>query len=1125
MKNDPRTRHISMPRSLKFNLKMKLTSLLILVSVFSIQANSYSQKARLSCNLEDVKITRVFEKIESETKFKFLYNHREIDVDQTVSVKVENETLAKILSDLFTGTNIRYVIRRKQIILKATALPAKKLTSKPDEVKDDQPEQLVISGLVADRDGVPLLGASVLEKGTSNGTQTNFDGNFELEVSDPNATLVFSYIGFATQEIELSNRTIINVVMEESASTLNEVVIIGYGSQKEALLTGSVGTVSSEEVTQVAVPNSAAVLQGRVPGVRVEANGGAPGAGVNVVIRGTGSFGNDQPLYVVDGNIVESMSFVNPNDIASVSVLKDASSAAIYGSRASNGVVIITTKKGSVGDVRINIESSVGYQTPTSYLDLLNAREYADWHNMARDNDGDPRAVPNDTGFDPSIDTDWQDLQLNPGLFQNYNINVSGGSENARFYVSGQLLDSEGIVVDSDFKRYNFSVNTSFTKGIFSMDQTLILSRGENNINNFFQREGEVPPTIPVFDENNEGGFAGLDPNLHGLARGINWYGRALLNENVETTDRIVASVQPKFQLTKNLSFKSNLGLEYFVFHDFEFEPTFFQSTSQEANNVIATLNESYQRSMSLLMENTMEYTNNFGKHGLTVLGGITTQNIKARSVGGIGTGFVFNEFRVLDAADDNTSQVTGNLQVNALTSFLGRIDYDYDGKYILSATIRHDGSSRFNVENRWATFPSASLGWRISKENFFPDDGVVSNLKLRGSYGLLGSQNTGNFATQSVLNVSNFYNVGSTVQGGQIVNQLANPDLKWETTTIQNYGFDAELLDGKINFSAEYYKKRSEDILVAVPIPLSGGVGGTVDNNAATIDNQGFEFGATYRHFSKNDGLNFNATLNFNTVKNEVVALGDGVNPITGGGYTQGGFQATRTDVGQPVASFYGLITEGVYQTQAEIDADGATAAVLGDMNFVDLDGDGDIDDDDQTYLGSYIPDFEYSLALNMDYKNWDFSLFLQGVQGNEIWNGKRYHQVLDGTRGLKRREALDAWTPQNTNTIVPRATIRDLNLNKRPSDYLVEDGSYLRLKNIQLGYTLPTDMVNKFYMNSLRLYVSGQNVLTFTDYQGYDPEIGRPLDGDGQLGDSGVNRRTYPMNKNILFGVQIGF
>ncbi|MEO9894150.1 TonB-dependent receptor [Aurantibacter sp.] len=984
--------------------------------------------------------------------------------------------------------------------------------------------QQQISGTVLDDTGVPLPGVNVIVQGTTRGTQTDFDGNYAIN-ADTGDVLMFSYIGMKSQSITVANETTINIDMVVDAASLEEVVVIGYGTQKEALLTGSVGIIKSDEVKKVTYANSAGVLQGRVPGVKVEANGGAPGAGVNVVIRGTGSFGNDQPLYVVDGNIVESMSFINPNDIESISVLKDASSAAIYGSRASNGVVLITTKKGTIGDVKINFETKIGYQSPTKYLDLLNAREYADWHNMARDNDGDARAIPNDTGFDPSIDTDWQDLSLNPAMYKEYNLNVSGGSENARFYVSGQVLDQDGVVVDSDFKRYNVTANTSFKKGIFSLSQSLLLSRSEQNENNFFNREGAVPPTIPVYDENNEGGFAGLDPNLHGLARGINWYGRAILHDNLITTDRLVGSVQPQLQLTKNLKYKMNLGIDYSLTHNYAFQPTFFQSTSQEASETIARLTENYIRSLSSLMENTIEYSNTFGKHGVTLLGGYTTQSVTARSAGGIGTNFIFNEFRVLDAADDNTDNTTGNLQEYALTSYLGRLDYDYDGKYIVSATIRRDGSSRFKEDNRWGVFPSGSLGWRISKENFFPQDGFVSNLKLRGSYGLLGSQNVGNYVTSSALNTSNFYNLGGTVYGGSIVTQLANPDLKWETTTIQNYGFDAEFLDGKVSFSAEYFSKRSEDILVSVPIPLSGGTGTSLPSNAATIDNKGFEFGGTYRHFSVEDGVNFDVTLNFNTLDNEVIALGDGVNAITGGGYTQGGYQATRTDVGEPVASFYGLLTEGVYQTQAEIDADGRANAVLGDMNFVDLDGNGVINDDDQTYLGSAIPDFEYSLALNMDYKNFDLSLFIQGVQGNELWNGKRYHYVLDGTRGIKSTEALNAWTPTNTNTTVPRATIRDLALNKRPSDYLVEDGSYLRLKTFQLGYTLPSDFTEQFFVSNLRFYVTGQNLLTFTDYKGYDPELGRPLDGDGSLFDGGVDRRAYPNNKNILFGVQVGF
>ena len=876
----------------KKNREMKLSFLLFVFALLNLQANdAYSQNKKISLKVDNKPIEQVLEQIELDSRFIFFYKTDEIDVSRKISVNVVKTPIKDLLGIIFNDGSVRYTVLKNQIVLKKSSFDGLPLQK---EIKEESEEFLVqqtITGLVVDENNQPLPGANVLEKGTTRGTQADFDGNFTINITDENAILVVSYIGFKTREITVGNQTELTIIMEASTAGLEEVVVIGYGTQKEALLTGSVGIVSSKEIKKVSYANSTGVLQGRVPGVKVETNGGAPGAGINVEIRGTGSFGNDQPLYVVDGNIIGSMSFINPNDIESISVLKDASAAAIYGSRAANGVVLITTKKGSIGDVQINFETKIGFQNPTSYLDFMNAREYADFHNMAKDNDGDARAIPNDTGFDPSIDTDWQDLSLNSALYQEYNLNVSGGNENAQFYISSQYLDQEGIVVDSGFKRYNLTANANFNKGIFSMSQSLLLSRAESNPNNFFIREGAAPPTIPVYDENNEGGFAGVDPNLHGVARGINWYGRAILHDNLITTDRLVASLQPKLQLSKNLIYQLNLGLDYSVGHNYAFQPTFFQSTSQEASESIASLNESYVRSVSSLIENTLQYSNNFGKHGVTLLLGYTQQSIRARSAGGVGTNFIFNDFRVLDAADDNTDNTTGNLQENSLTSYLGRINYDYSGKYILSATIRRDGSSRFTEVNRWGVFPSASVGWRISKEDFFPQDGFVSNLKFRGSYGMLGSQNIGNYQTSSVLNTSNFYNLGGAIYGGSIVTNLANPNLKWETTKILNYGLDAELLDGRISFSVEYYKKRSEDILVNVPIPIHGGLGRFLTSNAATIDNKGFEFGGTYRHIAENDGLNFDVTLNFNTLKNEVIALGDGVNALSGGSYTQGGF------------------------------------------------------------------------------------------------------------------------------------------------------------------------------------------------------------------------------------------
>jgi len=984
-----------------------------------------------------------------------------------------------------------------------------------------------VSGQVTDPDGIPLIGVTILIKGTATGTTSDVDGNFSMDLPDGDQVLLFSYTGYEPLEIAVNGRSSLNIIMAESISQLDEVVVVGYGTQRRADITGAISSVSKEDLTNTSYASTGALLQGKISGVRVETNGGEPGSSVNIVIRGTGTFGNDQPLYVVDGNIVESMNFLNPNDIESVEVLKDAAAAAIYGNRAANGVVLITTKKGQAGDIQINFDVKWGAQNPTNTFDFLNAREYADYRNAANDNDGDPRAVPNDTGFDPSIDTDWQDLSLNTALYQDYNLSVSGGGKNSTFYISGQYLDQEGIVVDSDFKRYNLRANSTFSKGIFSMEENLAFSREENNPNTFFGRERGEIPTIPVYNENNIGGFAGIDPVLHGVARGINWYGRAILEENKFTTDRLVGNITPQLRLLPGLTYKLNLSLDYSVQHNYAFQPVFFLSTSQEASNDIARLNEGYTRFVGVLMENTLNYSQSFGDHNLDLLAGYTSQKGEARSVSGTGTNFSTNEQRVLSAAIDNTD-VSGQLQKNTLLSVLGRINYNFKGKYLLSATIRRDGSSRFAEENRWGTFPSISLGWRISDEAFFPES-FITNLKIRGSYGELGSQNIGNFDIVSGINIDNGYNyagVNSGTSSGSIVRQLANRNLIWETTKSTNIGIDAGFLDDKITLTLEYFKKRAEDILTNLPIPLHGGVGSSLRSNAATIDNQGFELAATYRGGSSLSDFSYSIGLNLTTLKNEVIALGEGVNPISGGGFSQSGVVATRTDVGHPVAAFYGLVVEGLYQNEAEIIADGRTDAVLGDFNYLDLDQDGDIDDDDRTFLGDAIPDLTYGFNFNAAYKSFDLGIFIQGVSGIDIWNGKRLQFILDGSGGNKISAVQDAWTPQNTDTDIPRLTVRDQANNRRSSSFYVEDGSYLRLKSLQIGYTLPTNIVEEISISRARIYISGQNVFTLTNYTGYDPEIGRGgIFENTSIFNGGVDRNTYPQAKTWFAGIQVTF
>ncbi len=970
-----------------------------------------------------------------------------------------------------------------------------------------------ITGKVTGPDNAPLEGVTVQEKGSSHSTITSTDGTFSFDVSNIVKTLVFSYTGMVSQEENISGKTDFQVQLKSNTATLSDVVVIGYGTARKRDITGAVASVKGEDLKNNTNADASALLQGKAAGVVVQNSGGAPGQAPAVVIRGSGTFGNDQPLYIIDGMIASSMAFVNPNDIVSIDVLKDASAAAIYGSRAANGVVLVTTKSGTNGDIKINFSAKYGSQSPTHRLKFLNARQYADWNNQAHDNDGTPRGPLNDSLFNPNINTDWQALSLGTAPLSDYNLSIAGGGQYSKFFISGEYFDQKGIVVDSWFKRYALRANSSFTKGKFRLTEALSLSRSVNNPNTYFGRERAELPIMPVFDSTKLGGFAGLDPAAAGVNRIINWYGRALLDDNRLTTDQVLGNVGLEYDIIKGLKYKLNVGIDYSVFHAYDYSARFFMSTSQEASQDQSILNESFTRSLTTLVEHTLNYSKTLGGHQVELLAGYTSQTGNARSVGANANTYPSDLLRVVNAASNRLA--SGSLQEFALQSVFGRVSYNYQSKYLLTGTLRRDGSSKFRYPtNTYGNYPSFSVGWRPSEESFFPKNGIISDLKIRGSYGTLGSQNIANYITTSTLNINAGYYFAGGVQNGVALTNFANPDIKWESSRTTDIGADISLLKNKILITADYFDRRSYDILASIPIPIYGGAGSNLTKNAASVSNKGFELSATYNHQpTSKDGFKYSVTGIFTTIKNNVISLGDGVSPIIGGGFTQESLTATRTDVGHPIGSFWGYQVLGIYQTADEVSKDGRTDARPGDFKFSKT----------PTWLGSPFPKFDYGLTFNASYNSFDVNLFFQGVAGNKIWDAKRAWQYTFDYGSGKVTDVLRAWTPQNINTDIARASFIDPANNKRSSSFYVEDGSYLRLKDINIGYNLSSSLITKLKITSARFYISGQNLLTFTKYKGYDPEVGRSnLTG---LFSVGVDVSAYPQAKLISAGIDLSF
>jgi len=980
--------------------------------------------------------------------------------------------------------------------------------------------QQTITGTVTEPNG-PLPGANITVKGTNSGTTTDFDGKYTLNNVAEDAILVFSYIGFVVQEVPVDGRTVIDVTMQEDAASLDEIVIVGYGSESKRDLTTAISTIKGEAVTQTAVAsNPVTALQGRVPGIQVESFGGQPGGRANVFIRGVNSLNSADPLFLVDGLFVDSMEFVNPADIEDISVLKDAAAAAIYGSRAANGVVLIKTNHGKKNqNIEVKVNLRTGVDTPSKKLDFINGQQYTDYINQRFANDGVNTVVQWN-----GVDTDWQDENISSAIVQDYGFSISGGGENSSHFVSANYFNQDGILVGSGFERINFRFNNRFDKGRFHVTQSLGLTQGKLQENRWYGFDGTTAPTVALTNPNNEGGFEAPSTDVQGPG-GVNQFAQAVLEDNLVTTRTLFGSTKFDFDVTDNFTASVNFGLDYTNQRNFQFTPTFFMSSVDAVrnDNQENDLTDFRSEVLNVLVEPTINYKQEFGDHKVSAVLGYTYFLENEEGTGVFGQGTQSNDIQVISGFPASSSIVLlGTDNTAGLESYFGRINYNYAGKYLFSATLRRDSSSRFQEGNREGYFPSFSGAWNISNESFWnvPE---INYFKIRASYGELGSTTREFYPTDAIF-LSGQSNVtfGNSAAPGLAQTALADPNLTWETTKTFDIGFDMSLLDNKINLTFDYYSKDIEDVLVATNIPSTTGVSLPVIRNAGDLVNRGLEFNIDY---SKNDG-DFTYRIGTNFSFNVESRAGDIPNPILGPTIDEDLRIVNATRPNQPIGAFYGFVVED------------RVNPATGDFVRRDINRDGTIDNDDITLIGDPVPDFVYGLTFDAAYKNFDFALNFAGVQGNEIYNLGRYYNIF-WQDGGKLTEVLNAWTPTNTDTNIPRASVSDPAGNQAPSSFFVEDGSYFRLKTLEVGYNFDEDVLRSALLKDLRVSFNIQNVFVITDYSGYDPDVSSTNGGRANLNSGvpglrnnvnpllgrGLDARAYPNARTFSFGVQATF
>ncbi len=1108
------------PRKAVFKTLLCMKFILILLTLFVVQGygKAHSQDAAVTLKMRNAKFSRVLSKIEKRTDYRFLYNVNEVaGLDKKVDIDVKDKPVNVLLHDLLNKTGLSFTLLKNGLII---------IAPEPSAVAFQE-----ISGKVTDSSGNPLIGVSIKVKGTSMGAVTDAQGQFSLNVPDT-AVLVVSYLGYQTKEVPVNGQASFNIVLSSSATELSQVVVVGYGTQRKIDVTGSVAQVDGADISKQASVNAASALQGKVAGVQVT-NSGAPGSSPQIHIRGVGTiYGDPNPLYIVDGVWFNDISFLNPSDIKDISILKDASAESIYGIRAANGVVLVTTKSGIKGQIKVNYNGYAGWQHVTNLVKMADASEYATLLNEKSIYSGGNALFSDPDKFGKG--TDWYRQILQDAFVTSHQISVNGGGEKSTYNFSLGYLDQDGIVKTNNYKRITASLQNDFQ--VFDwLKLGYMMVNSASNSNDIpggiFHATFGAPPIVPV--RYKDGSYG--DPSDYALGQAISNPEITLDFFNQKSKNyRITGNVHAEIQFLQHFTFKTSFGGEFGQGEVRGYTPEFFGNSMQNSNSSHLTISRAETRNW--IAENTLNYKNVFGDHSLSVLLGQGAQRYKtynligsAENVPGNTTSEMYLKLASVTNQKGDTTvtsglpySVTDNGDLSTISSYFGRIHYAYKGKYLLTASMRADGSSKFAGSHRWGYFPSVGLGWVISEEGFMQNQQLFNTLKIRGSWGKIGNASVP--SNLSVLTVSQGPNLIAVfgnpqqIYTGASITTIVPPTTYWERGVGTDVGLEAAFLDHRLTLVADYYNKKTEKAIFAIPILASLGTSGSsIIGNQADFQNRGFELSLSWDQKTGAD-FSYHLSGNFSLNNNKVLAVSTGSNPIyAGGAAATGGALSTRTILGQPIGQFYGYQVIGIFQNQDQVSkSPQAGTAKPGDFIYKDTNGDGVISGQDRIPLGNPNPKYIYGLNTSFTYKNFDLSLDFQGVADVSIYNankGLRY-----GNENYTQNFFDHRWHGEGTSNTYPSANIGG-NQNYVPNSWFVENGSYFRVRNMQLGYTLPTDLVKRWGIDRLRVYANAQNAFNFFQYSGFSPEVG------GKPTNAGIDTNVYPLYATYNFGINLTF